>query len=174
VTPTDHAYWTRQAYFVARRLAPVHLVNDMVSEAMVSLVTSLRTFDPARQVCLGAFVLQRMRWAVLDALRSLRPGSRWTSERGIFYDEVELDEKHVDALPSTLPNVSTDQIDLTRAIGKLPPKRRAFMLAYLKFDDVSKAAAAVGMATETGWQHHWQAVRTLRKLMISDPPDRLK
>jgi RNA polymerase sigma factor (sigma-70 family) len=138
------------------------LVDDMAAEALVSLVRSLKTFDTTKNSSLGAHVLQRMRWAVLDALRVLRPGSRWNSDQGVFFAEVELDE-NVAALPSSMPTADTDRIDLARAVEQLPPKRRVFIEAYLKCGDAAEAAATLGMSKESGWQHHWQAVQFLRK-----------
>lgn len=162
LTSVEYAFYRRQARFIARQVAPPHLVDDMAAEGMVSLVTSLRSFDPARQVSLGAYVLQRMRWAILEALRAARPGSRLEWSRGIFYDEVPLlraRELSGEAF------VSTDRVDLARAIDRLSPKRRQFMRAYLATGDVAQAAAAVGMSVNCGHQHYFHAVRELRKTL---------
>jgi DNA-directed RNA polymerase specialized sigma subunit len=132
---------------------------------MVSLVKSLRTYDPSKNDNLGAYVLQRMRWAMLEALRFWRAGNRRDTERGVFYDEVALGD--VVAVLSVSSAVSTDKIDLARALEKLPPRRRQLMRAYLGCDDVAGAAASVGMSTKSGWQHHWKAVRTLRSLLAT-------
>lgn len=162
MTRVEYSHWLKQARFVAIQVAPAHLVEDMAAEGLASLVTSLRTFDPARQVSLGAYVLQRMRWAILDAMRAHRAGSRADSARGLFYVDVPIDEARDAAL---LPAVDTDRIDLARAIEQLPPKRRRFMASYLRLGDVALASAEVEMSTECGWQHHFQAVRAMRKAM---------
>ena len=162
LTSVEYAYYRRQARFVARQVAPPHLVDDMVAEGMASLVTSLRSFDPARQVSLGGHVLKRMRWAILDALRLIRPGSRCDSARGVFYAEVPLGAA---VELSAAPSVSTDRCDLDRAIERLSPKRRKFLRAYFATGDIAQAAAAVGMTTNCGHQHYFHAVRELRKLL---------
>ena len=168
MTRVEYSYWFKQARFVARQLAPAHLYDDMVAEGMASLTTSLKTFDASKQVGLGAYVLQKMRWAMLDALRAWRGGSRLDSSRGVFYTEVELDEERIgEALNvAILPAVDTDKIDLGRAISRMPPKRRRFMQAYLRLGDIALASAEVGMSTVCGWQMHFQAVRALKKDLL--------
>jgi RNA polymerase sigma factor (sigma-70 family) len=158
----EYAHWLKHARFVARKLAPAHLVDDMAAEAMVRLVKWLQSYDPKRMASLDNYVSQRMRWAIWDMLRAARPGSRADSERGAFFHEVPLDEAR-DAALSTA--VNTDKIDLARAVSALTPKRRAFIGAYLKCGDVALAAKMSGMSTNCGHQHHFHAVRALRKMM---------
>ena len=162
MTALEHAYWLKQAKWISRQLAPAHLAEDMVAECMASLVVALRTYDVSRNDSLGAYVLQKMRWACLDALRAQRPGTRTDTEKGMFYEQSQLDEARDAGAP---PTVSTDGIDLQRAIAKLPAKRRGVVEAYLRRGDVALAAKAVGMTANCGHQHIWQAVRDLRKLM---------
>jgi DNA-directed RNA polymerase specialized sigma24 family protein len=166
VTKVEHDHWRRQAAFCARQVVPTYPAEDMIAEGMASLVTSLRTYKPGGRVSLGGHVLNHMRWAMLDAARAWRPGTRADAAKGIFHTEVELDEAR-DA--ATLPAVDTDRMDLERAVATLPPRRRAYVEAFLRTGDVALAAAAAGMSRECAWQHHWQAVRALRKLMV-DPP----
>jgi RNA polymerase sigma factor (sigma-70 family) len=160
----EYTHWRKQAFWISRQLAPAHLVEDAVGSCMESLVVALRKFDPAKNDNLGNYVLQRFRWAVLDAMRAHRPETRSDTARGMFFSNVPLDE-HAAALPSTLPAVDLDGIDLAKAIEQLPPKSRAFVLAYLRLGDVAAAAAELGISTNCGAQRLFQAVRALRKLM---------
>jgi RNA polymerase sigma factor (sigma-70 family) len=162
LTSVEFEFYRRQARFVARQVAPEHLVEDMTAEGIASLVKSLRTYDPKSMASLGSYVLQRMKWAMLDAMRVWRGGSRGDSARGVFYADVPLDEAR-DA--TTIPAVSTDRIDLARAVSTLPPQRRRFMEAWLRLDDIAQASAEVGMSTNCGAQHYFQAVRALRKAL---------
>jgi DNA-directed RNA polymerase specialized sigma24 family protein len=129
---------------------------------MEGLVVALRTYNPVKNSNLGAYVLQKLRWSILDALRVHRAGSRGDSAKGVFYAQVPLDEARDAAVA---PAVDLGRIDLARAIEQLPPKRRAFIRAWLRLDDVAKAAAEIGVSTASGWQHSFQAVKALRKIL---------
>ena len=170
MTRIEYDHWLKQARFVARQVSPAHLFDDMVAEGLASLATSLRTFDPSKQVGLGTYVLQKMRWAMLDALRIWRSGSRLDSSRGVFYTEVELNQACLDKVGDVAlqPTVNTDRIDLDRAVAKMPPKRRRFIRAYLRLGDIALAATEVGISTACGWQLHLQATRTLRLTRLKD------
>ena len=162
LTRVEFEFWRRQSAFVARQVVPNYSAADMVAEGMASLVTSMRSYNPTGRMSLGGYVIQRMRWAMLDAARAWRPGTRADDARGVFYISVDLDESRG---ASTPPAVDTDRIDLARAIATLPPRRRAYVEAYLQLGDVSAAAAAVGMTPNCAFQHHWQAVRMLREIL---------
>jgi DNA-directed RNA polymerase specialized sigma subunit len=117
MTRVEYAHWTKQAFFVARQLAPAHLVDEMAAEAVASLATSLRTFDLAKQVSLGAYVLQKMRWAILDALRVWRGGSRLdTAQAARDLARVrELAKKTT--TPDGTPPDDPDELELWRLLG---------------------------------------------------------
>jgi RNA polymerase sigma factor (sigma-70 family) len=166
LTRAEYDFWKKKAYFVAVRTVPSYHTEDMVAWGMVSLVTSLRTYSSDHKLSLSNYVLGHMRWAMLDAARVLRPGSRKDTAKKIFYTEVALDKaREIQTAPETDAD-HTEHIDLLRAIEKLSPKRKAFMLAYLEHDDVARAAAAIGVSTDCGRSLHWEAVRALRKLLV--------
>ena len=162
LTRAEFEYYRRQAAFVARQVAAHYPVDDMIAEGMESLVTSLRTYRPDSRMGLGGYILQRMRWAMLDAARVWRAGSRQDAAKGVFYTDVPLDAAKG---ASTPPAVNLDRVDLERAVSTLPPKRRRFMEAYLRLGDVALASEATGMSAACGRQHFWQAVQSMRKIL---------
>jgi RNA polymerase sigma factor (sigma-70 family) len=166
LTRDEYAFYRRKAYYVARRYVPTYPLDDMISEGLASLVTSLRKYDPASKLCLLNYVTQRMAWAMIDAARELRLGSRRESDLGLFYSEIPTSELDETAHEMTVPAVAnTDMIDLHRALDKLTPRRRAYVEAYLRIGDVALASKSIGMSPECGAQHQWHAIRDLRKLM---------
>ena len=161
----EHAFWKRKAIYVSRQAVPTYPPEDMVAAGMASLVKSLKTYDPSSGMPQQNFILERMRWAMFDAAKEMTAGSRKDQKDGVTYTMVSLDKA---SNLSVSPEVSIEKIDLLRAIEKLTPKRKKFMLAYLKHDDVATAAREVGTSLDCARNLHWKSIRALRKIMLEN------
>lgn len=158
----EYEFYKTKAYFLAREVAPGYPTEDMIGWAMISLVKSLRGYKPDRQLTRHNYILQNMRWDMIDALRNMRLGSRRDTAAGVYYEEGPLEEAHH---LSQEPTVDTDRLDLEKAVEKLPRKRRLLIETYFALGDLTLAAKAVGITTENAYQHQYQAVLSLRKLL---------
>jgi len=163
LTREEHDHWKEKAYHIARRAVPTYPLEDMVAAGMESLVTSLRTYDPSSKKKKTNYVLQHMRWAMLDAARAMTHASKREQDKGVVYTEVPLDRQVFEI--GVPPAVSEDRIDLELAVERLTPRRRAFLKAYLEEDDVVRAALRVGLSEEGGRNMYWKTVRTLRAML---------
>jgi DNA-directed RNA polymerase specialized sigma24 family protein len=160
----EYSFYRMKAYFIAKGLGPGCSIDELIGWGMVSLAKSLKSYIPEGKMSLHSYVVQHMKWDMLDALRVTRLESRLDVKKGIFYRETSLDEAGDLARPE---EVDTDKIDLMRSIELLPLKRRNYIKAYLRHDDDGEAAKEAGISLDCGYQHHCQAVRTLREIMLA-------
>ena len=161
----DYETYKTKAYFLARQLAPGYPCEELIGWGMVSLSKSLNQYVPDGKMCLHSYIMQNMKWDILDAIRIMRLESRDETKKGVTYHEVSIDD--MEDLPE-IPEVNADVLDLRRAVEKLPKLRRKYIKAYIEFDDREAAAKSLGISLDCGHQHHWQAIRSLRTILTDN------
>jgi RNA polymerase sigma factor (sigma-70 family) len=159
-------FYKTKAYFIARQVGSGYSTDDLIGWGLLSLAKSLKSYVPDGNMSLHSYIVQHMKWDMLDALRATRLESRCDAKKGIFYRETSFDEAGDLA---TEHGVDTDKIDLRRAVAKLPVKRRRYIETYLANDDLQEASRELKISVESGYQHHFQAIQTLRSLLTADP-----
>jgi RNA polymerase sigma factor (sigma-70 family) len=161
----DFEFYKTKAYFIARQIGHGCSLDELIGWGLVSLAKSLKSYIPDGKMSIHSYIVQHMRWDMLDALRITRLESRQDVKNGISYKEVSIVDD--DELPSCEPAVDLNKLDLIKAVGKLSPKRQQFIRAYLECGDFEEAALKVKISRECGYQHHYLAICSLREFLTS-------
>lgn len=115
--------------------------QDLHAAALLGLVRAARTFDPGRGVPFLAFARSRMRWAVLDELRSsdhlTRSARRRTREAvpvpatDVFVRLADVDVADPTAATPEGDALECELVESVRAaVARLPARHRAVILGY--------------------------------------------
>jgi RNA polymerase sigma factor (sigma-70 family) len=161
----DFEFYKTKAYFIAKQVGNGYSTDDLIGWGLVSLAKSLKSYVPDSKMSLHNYILQHMRWDMLDALRLTRLESRDDVKKGVSYREVSYEDGEE---PACDLEINTDTLDLRKAVKKLPRKCRRFIEAYFAKGDLQEAARELGISKECGYQHHFQAIQALRTLLTAD------
>lgn len=169
---------------LVRRLAPATArgggYDDLDQEAAVALVEAVRLYDPARGVPFASYALRRVRWRVLDCLRSQAsaavrralPGAeRGDGDEG---PEDELGRALRSALDRALCAESAEDAavrsvlaaQLAEAVAELPYDDRVVLALYWQEDlTYEEIARVLGVSVATAWNRHRRALDRLARTL---------
>jgi RNA polymerase sigma factor for flagellar operon FliA len=152
-------------------------LDELISVGHAVLARAVDDFQPAR-ARFAAYLIQRVRWALLDALRR-------RARRGRLRDLAASastggEGRAAGAAPSLLPSPSQprtpEQVIVQRrrrrrlrhALGQLPePDRTLVMGHYFEGRRFQELAGELGMSRSIASRRHRRAVRSLARMMSS-------
>lgn len=125
-------------------------LEELQSEAFMALVEGVADFDPGLGMYVNLFLQQRVRWALYKAVRTRAradsPCVSWEAFSSTMVSGAESTEYQ--------------RIELSRALGQLPPKDRD-VVNLVVFQGAQKASETLGVSTSAVYQR-WR--RALQKL----------
>ena len=127
----DHMRLVRKlAWHVHGRIARAVEVDDLIQTGMVALIEAARRYED-RGFSFATYAGVRVKGAMLDVLRSQRPGGR-----GVAVVIEPLDQTELESIadPAPLADTLFDQgeqcNDMTTAIAQLPPREARILSLY--------------------------------------------
>lgn len=158
------------AWRYAQRCPPWVSREDLEQAGAMGLLAALRGHDAARGASVATHAWQRVRGAILDALRASDPLSRRERARGLSVCEVGLDQapEHADddADPAQMLAVRQEAAQLAAALAGLPEREHAALAAALDSSD-EKLAEQWGVSSSRVVQLRRRAVGRLRQAMAA-------
>lgn len=154
--------------------------EDMEAIGLLGLVEAVDRFDPDRGVPFEAFALRRIRGAVIDQMRHLRPARRTDPESAPRLLSLDrLVEEHAATLPSAGDGLDErfEAEDLRErvywALGSIRRRDREVLARYYGQNlTLRETGARMGITEARVSQLHERAVRELRVILGVVAPHR--
>lgn len=160
-----------QGYYELQDLV---LLEDLISAGTIGLLQAADRWNPELGVDFGAYAQLRIRGAMIDWLRSSgdrlppalgsAPGAHGSGVRYVGLARVR-EPRYREDFDSPLDRSKLFSLAVAH-IERLPPRRRAMMLAKYVDDMPDRAVAAIyGVSESCVEGYTWRALKTLRRMM---------